>query len=130
MANEQFAEIRARLDELMSGQAELRREMHSGFEQVRGEMRAGHEELRGEMRAGHEELRGEMRAGHEELRGEMREVAHQMRVLHEDTIDRIAALAPDFEPIRREFKAGDAELREDIDRRLTPLEAAMRRRSK
>jgi hypothetical protein len=53
-----------------------------------------------------------------------------MLVLHEDVIDRIAALAPDFAPIRREFAAADERLREDIDRRLSPLEAAARLRER
>jgi hypothetical protein len=51
-----------------------------------------------------------------------------MRVLHEDTIERIAALAPDFMPIRREFAEADDALRREIDARLLPLEADARRR--
>ena len=49
-------------------------------------------------------LRAEMRAGHAELRAGQGEFGHQMRVLHEQTLDNIRALAPDFDPIRREFK--------------------------
>jgi len=41
-----------------------------------------------------------------------------MRVLHEDTIANIKALAPDFEPIRREFRNADAKLKEDILKEL------------
>ena len=73
-------------------------------------------------------LQAEMRAGHAELRAGQEGLGHQMRVLHEQTLDNIKALAPDFDPIRREFKHADAELREDIDRRLTPLEALARTR--
>jgi hypothetical protein len=51
-----------------------------------------------------------------------------MGVLHEETLDRIAALAPDFGPIRREFREADANLHEEFDRRPTPLEAQARRR--
>ena len=73
------------------------------------------------------DLRQEMHDGMRGLRDEMRELnadlGHQMRVLHEDTIDKIKALAPDLEPVRREFTAADTKLREDIDRRLRPLES-------
>lgn len=60
------------------------------------------------------------------------DLRQEMRLLHEDVVGRIADLAPDYAPIRREFKQADAELRESIERRLVPLEAAARsrRRSK
>ena len=38
-----------------------------------------------------------------EMRTLNQETRHEMRVLHEEVLDRIAALAPDFAPIRREF---------------------------
>ena len=74
------------------------------------------------------DLRHEMRGLRDEMHGLYSDLGHQMRVLHEDTIDRIKALAPDLEPIRREFKAADTKLREDIDRRLRPLESEARTR--
>ena len=58
------------------------------------------------------------------------DVRHEMRLLHEDLKADIAALAPDFAPIRREFQAADAALREEFDRRVTPLEAAARRQGR
>ena len=64
--------------------------------------------------------------GQAALETQQTELRHEMRVLHEDTIDKIKALAPDFGPIRREFTRADQDLREDIDRRLTPLEAFAR----
>lgn len=57
-------------------------------------------------------------------------LGRQMRVLHEDTIDKIKALAPDFAPVRREFHAADAKLRREIEGRLIPLEEAVRNRPK
>jgi len=48
-------------------------------------------------------------------------------VLHEDTIDKIKALAPDFGPVRRDFAEADTKLREEIDQRLVPLEAFARK---
>jgi hypothetical protein len=75
-------------------------------------------------------LRQEMRELRDGLRQEMNELredlGHQMRVLHEDTIDKIRALAPDYTMIRREFTASDDQVREDVDRRLTPLETLAR----
>jgi hypothetical protein len=53
---------------------------------------------------------------------------NDMHVLHEDLVDRIAALAPDYAPIRREFQQGDAEVKESLLRRIEPLEAAERTR--
>ena len=58
-----------------------------------------------------------------DLRTGQDELGRQMRVLHEETLDRIAALAPDDAPLRRDFARANAELREDIARRLEPLEA-------
>lgn len=68
----------------------------------------------------------------DDLRNRMDEGQRHMHVLHEDLVDRITALAPDFEPIRRELRSEIAELHESTDRRLVPLEAAerMRRRPK
>jgi len=63
-----------------------------------------------------------------EMRTLNQETRHEMRVLHEEVLDRIAALAPDFAPIRREFMEADQTLRESIENRLEPLEAAERAR--
>lgn len=49
---------------------------------------------------------------------------NEMHVLHEDLVDRIKALAPDFAPIRREFQQADDEVKESLLRRIEPLEAA------
>ena len=43
-------------------------------------------------------LRQDMRGLRDEMHGLYSDLGHQMRVLHEDTIDRIKALAPDLEP--------------------------------
>jgi chromosome segregation ATPase len=63
-----------------------------------------------------------------EMRTLNQDTRHEMRVLHEQVLDRIAALAPDFGPIRREFRKADQALRKSIERRLEPLEAAERAR--
>ena len=53
---------------------------------------------------------------------------HQMRLLHEDLVGRIAALAPDYYLIDRRIEAGDIKLREELLTRIEPLEAAERAR--
>jgi len=61
------------------------------------------------------------------LSTQFHDLSHQMLVLHEDTIDKIKALAPDFGPVRRDFAEADTKLREEIDQRLVPLEAFARK---
>ena len=72
----------------------------------------------------------ELVTGQRELKTDVQDLGRQMRVLHEDTIDRISALAPDFGPLKREFVEADERLRDQIDQRLTPLEAQAHRRQK
>ena len=120
MSEERFEAIEQRLDSLAAGQQELRREMHevgAGLRREMHEMGAG---LRREMNATAGDLRRQVNESADEL-------GRQMRVLHEDTIDKIAALAPDFAPIRREFTEADDRLREEIGQRLDPLEALARK---
>jgi uncharacterized coiled-coil DUF342 family protein len=66
------------------------------------------------------ELRDDVRGTNDRLEA----VNQRIGVLHEEVLDRIAALGPDFAPVRREFKAADAEILESINRRLEPLETA------
>jgi len=58
----------------------------------------------------------------------LRDLDRGMRVLHEDTIANIRALAPDPEEFERKFTAADDKLRQEIARRLDPLEAFARTR--
>jgi hypothetical protein len=62
----------------------------------------------------------------DERTGELRT---HMGVLHEDVIDRIQAIADPTHLLRREMRAGDAAVLEACDRRLTPLELAVREHS-
>ena len=73
-------------------------------------------------------LSGQIEALDDRLSGQITALGNQMRVSHEDTIANIKALAPDFAPIRREFQDADANLKEEFDQRLTPLESFARRR--
>jgi len=131
MSDERFDRIEVRLDRLEQGQEAVRSEigelragqegLRDGYEQLRAEMRDGHEQLRVEMREGQQQLRAELKSDHEELR-------RHMGVLHEEVMDRIQALTFNPEPLRREFRAADDAVREDIGRRLDPIEAALRSR--
>ena len=58
------------------------------------------------------------------------DLKRHMLVLHEETMQAIRDLAPDLAPIRREFRAADEALREDINRRLDPLEHAVREQAR
>ncbi len=62
------------------------------------------------------------------LETKLDETRHEMRLLHEDLVHRILALVPDPAEIERRFRRADDELRESIERRLEPLEAAERAR--
>ena len=69
---------------------------------------------------------GDLRAGYEELRVEVRDLGHQMRVLHEDVIERIKAISDPTDWLRREMKAGDDVVRDEMLRRIEPLELTVR----
>ena len=79
-----------------------------------------------EMRTGFQDLKRH----HDVLHEQITEFKRHQEVLHEQTIEAIRDLAPDFAPIRREFQNADAELREDIERRLDPHEATARTHSR
>jgi hypothetical protein len=146
MSEDRLTIIERKVDELMVGQAELRAnvgeltagqaKLTSGYSDLvsgQATLVAGQATLAAtvdELSTGQAKLRTEMQAGDAALRADMKDLGHQMRLLHEHTIKEIKALAPDFAPIRSEFKAADAKLMEDIDRRLTPLEAWARDLSK
>jgi hypothetical protein len=54
------------------------------------------------------------------------ELSHQIRVLHEDVIDRLKAINNPDAPSRSEWRELLAEFREENSRRIEPLEAAMK----
>ena len=115
-------ELHIKVDELAAGHAELRTEVAD----LRTEMRGEFTNVRGEMASGFASVRGEMASGFANVRGEMADLRRYFGVLHEETLDKIKALAPDPDEIRREFRGADAALREEINRRLDPLELAVR----
>lgn len=103
MSEERFDRIEQRLDGLESGQAALRAEMDRRFDQV------------------------DQRFGQVDQR--LDEQGRQMRVLHEDVIARIAAAAEYRGLTKDDLDQSLAELWERIDRRLDPIEAAIRTHS-
>jgi Spy/CpxP family protein refolding chaperone len=143
MSEERFVAIEGRLTsveakvddlgrEMRELHADSKQEMHALHIDAKREMHALHTDAQLEMHALHADARREMHALHADAKQEMHALHDDLRrymgVLHENTIDNIKALAPDFGPIRREFSAADAKLNDDIDRRLTPIEAALRKR--
>lgn len=60
------------------------------------------------------------------LENRVGDLDRHMHVLHEDVIERIAAIPEYAGPTRAEMNHGFAELRELIGRRLDPLEATVR----
>lgn len=76
----------------------------------------------GVLKADVSELKGDV----SELKVGLSDLHRHMLVLHEDLVDRITALAPDFTPVRREFREADAALRVEFNDRLVPLEALVR----
>ncbi len=67
-------------------------------------------------------------AGQEDLRADQRDLRRHMLVLHEEVIATIKALdpAPQIARLERKFERGLADLREEIGRRLDPLEVTVR----
>jgi chromosome segregation ATPase len=98
MSEERLDRIDARLDRLEQGQDALRADVDGLRTDVDG------------------------------LRTDVGDLRRHMGVLHEEVLDRIQTLAFDPAPLRREFRAGDAALREELTQRIEPLEAATRRR--
>ena len=70
-----------------------------------------------------------LEAGQRDLRTDLNGLRTHMLVLHEEVLDTIKSTAVSFEPLRREIRAGDDAVREDIARRLDPLELTVRSHS-
>ena len=72
----------------------------------------------------------EMQDNQVSLHVQLARLDQEMHVLHEATLDQFKLLAEGHEGIRQEMARGFAELREEVGRRLDPLEAAVRYHSK
>jgi len=138
MSEERFARIEATQEQLVVGQTRL--------EAGQAELRAGQDELRAAVegvRTGQDELRAgladvrsdvagvrsglaEVRSDVSELRVEVKDFGRQMRILHEEVLERLKAIPDPTESLRREMKAGNDALREELLRRIEPLELTAR----
>jgi chromosome segregation ATPase len=107
--NERFDRIDTRLDRLKAGQDDLRGDVKN--------LQAGQDSLRSDVR--------KLQADHGTLRTDLEDLGHEMRVLHDEVLDRIKAIPEYSGPTRAEF----AELKEMLGRRLDPLEATVRQHS-
>jgi chromosome segregation ATPase len=140
MSEVRFARIESRLDDLSEGQKELRRDVAVLKTDVAvlktdvavlktdvAVLKTDVAELKtdvGQLKTDVVGLRGDvqdLKTGQDDLR-------RYIGVLHEEVLDRIQTLAFDPTPLRREFQAGIAGLREELVQRIEPLEAALLRK--
>jgi archaellum component FlaC len=119
MSEERFGRIETKLDNLSKGQEELKRDV-GGLKVDVGGLKKDVGGLKKDV-GGLKKDVGDLKTGQADLR-------RHMGVLHEEVLDRIQALVFDPEPLRREFKAGISDLREELILRIEPLEAAARRK--
>jgi small-conductance mechanosensitive channel len=96
MSEERFERIEGQLDQLTQEVREFKADVNRQFAEVKEDVKQVKEDL-----------------------------SHQMRVLHEDLVDRIKAIPGHTGPARVEFD----EHKETTDRRLSPLELAVRQHS-
>jgi chromosome segregation ATPase len=142
MSEERFAGIESRLDELSQGQQELKGDVRQLKADVR-ELKVDVNELKADvsgLKADVSGLKadvgglktdvGALKTDVHDLKAGQVDLRRHMSVLHEEVLDRIQALAFDPEPLRREFQAGIAGLREELILRIEPLEAAARRKNR
>ena len=131
MSEEQFARIEAKLDTLVASHHELRAEvadLHDG----QATLRTGQEELRGEvvgLRAGQDELRAgqeELRAGQIVLHNRFDRLERKTEMEFEQLHDKVDLIAEGHGALEIKMDKGFAELREEIGRRLDPLERVVR----
>ena len=111
MEGEHLERIELRLDRLETGVEELKTDVR--------ELKADVRVLKADVQVLKVDV-GQLKTGQDDLR-------RQMLVLHEEVIATIKAIPDPIPRCERMIKAGIAELREEIGRRLDPLEAIVRR---
>jgi hypothetical protein len=115
MSEERFERIEGRLTELTHEMREMKADVGRQFAEVKEDVKQQIGEVKRQIK---EDVGRQMRVMYEDLSG-------QMRVLHEDLVDRIAAIPGHTGPTRGEFD----DYKETTDRRLSPLELAIRQHS-
>jgi outer membrane murein-binding lipoprotein Lpp len=142
MSDPRLDSMESSISELRSGQAAIRVELKDIRSEMGG-LRTSVDGLRTDvdglrtdvdgLRTSVDGLRTDvdgLRTDVDALRTDMQDHHNQVLVLFEQVKDQIVALAPDFVPIRREFRAADADLEQRIDDRLVPVETWVRERSR
>jgi chromosome segregation ATPase len=113
----------------VTGLETLGRDLRSDVTSVDRNLRSELTELRSDLTSVDRNLRSELAELRSDLTRDLRssvaELGRQMRVLHEDLKSDIAALRPGG-PTRAETRAWDDAVREDLGRRIDPLEGAVR----
>jgi chromosome segregation ATPase len=128
MSEELLVRIEATLGQLVVGQARLEdnaAKLEGRFDNLEGRfaiLEGRFDRLEGRV----DKLEGRFDKLEECLETGLQDLGHQMRILHEDVIDRIKALSDPSDMLRREMNARDEELPEDLTRRLDPLELTVR----
>lgn len=129
MSEERFERIEGRLTELTHEMremkadvgrqiAEVKEDVSRQFAEVKDDVRQQIGEVKRQIIEVKEDVGRQMRVMYEDLSG-------QMRVLHEDLVDQIKAIPGHTGPTRAEFD----DYRETTDRRISPLELAVRQHS-
>jgi len=98
--------------------ASLRAEMKTLGDHLHEEMHTLHHILDAKIERVHNELDGKIDRVHEGLDGKIDRVHGRMLVLYETARQDMRDAVPSLDPIRREFREADAQLREDIVRDL------------
>ncbi len=119
MSEERFERIEGRLTELTHEMREMKADVSRQFAEVKEDVKRQITEVKEDVKRQiievKEDVGRQMRVMYEDLSG-------QMRVLHEDLVDRIKAIPGHTGPTRVEFD----EYKETTDRRISPLELAVR----
>jgi hypothetical protein len=75
---------------------------------------------------GIERVLAQLRSDVTQFRSDLTDFRREMRVLHEDVIGRIQDIADPTDSLRREMRAGDRLVYENLARRIDPLELTVR----
>ena len=131
MSEERFERIETTLAQLVTGQQELRQQI-SGLTEGQQSLQKGQQSLQEgqqSLQEGQQSLQKShqsLQKSQQSLQEGQQELRRHMGVLHEEILDRIAAIPhPDYSQFAT--KTDLADLKESIERRLDPLEWTVRK---
>jgi hypothetical protein len=133
MSEERFERIEGQLDQLTQEVREFKVDVSRQFAEVKEDVRQQIAEVKEDVKRQIVEVKEDVKRQIVEVRDDFgrqvrimyEDLSGQMRVLHEDLVDRIAAIPGHTGPTRGEFDG----YKESVDRRLSPLELAVRQHS-